>query len=89
VGLIPDVYSSDQTVHVGDITQRGNKSLKKFLIESSWIAARTDPALVMKYNQLCSRMNGNKAIIRIARMLLSRIRYILMHEQEYQMAVVA
>ena len=89
VGLIPDVYSSDQTVHVGDITQRGNKSLKKFLIESSWVAARTDPALVMKYNQLCSRMNGNKAIIRIARMLLSRIRYILMHEQEYQMAVVA
>jgi hypothetical protein len=45
--------------------------------------------LVMKYNQLCSRMNGNKAIIRIDRMLLSRIRYILTHEQEYQMAVVA
>jgi transposase len=89
VGLLPDVFSSDQTVHVGDITKRGNKKLKKCLIESSWVAARKDPALAMKYNQLCSRMNGNKAIIRIARMLLSRIRYILIHEKEYQMAVVS
>lgn len=89
VGLIPDVSSSDQTVHVGDITKRGNRILKRCLIESSWVAARTDPALMIKYNQLCSRMNGNKAIIRIARMLLSRIRYILKHEQVYQMGVVA
>lgn len=89
IGLIPDVSSSDQTIHVGDITQRGNKTLKKCLVESSWIAARTDPALMTKYNQLCSRMNGNKAIIRIARMLLSRIRHVLIHEQEYQMGVVA
>ena len=89
VGLIPNIYSSADTVHVGDITQRGNKMLKKCLIESSWVAARTDPALTMKYNQLLSRMNGNRAIIRIARMLLSRIRYVLMHEVEYQIAVVA
>jgi transposase len=89
IGLVPDISSSDQTVHVGDITQRGNRILKKCLVESSWVAARTDPALTMKYNQLCSRMNGNKAIIRIARMLLNRIRFVLMHEQEYQLAVVA
>jgi len=89
VGLVPDVSSSDETVHVGDITQRGNRILKRYLIESSWIAARTDPALTIKFNQLRSRMNSNKAIIRIARMLLSRIRYMLIHEQEYQMAVVA
>jgi transposase len=89
IGLVPDVRASDQTVHVGDITQRGNRILKKCLVESTWVAARTDTALTMKYNQLCSRMNGNKAIIRIARMLLNRIRFVLIHQQEYQMAVAA
>lgn len=89
IGIVPNVSSSGDTLHIGEITQRGNKILKKYLIESSWIAVRTDPALAMKYSQLCSRMNGNKAIIRIVRMLLSRIRYVLTHEQEYKMAVVA
>jgi transposase len=89
VGLVPNIYSSGETVHIGDITQRGNKILKKCLIESSWVAARADPALTIKYNQLLSRMNGNKAIIRIARMLLSRIRFVLINEQTYQMALVA
>ena len=63
--------------------------LRSMLVESSWVAVRKDPALTLKYNELCGRMKSNKAIIRIARKLLSRIRYILIHEQEYQLAIVA
>ena len=88
-GLVPNISSSGDSEHVGDITQRGNKTLRKCLIESAWVAARTDPALTMKYNQLCSRMKGNKAIIRIARMLLSRMRYVLIKETEYELGVAA
>lgn len=89
VGLVPNVRSSDDKEYVGDITQRSNKMLRAILVESSWTAVRIDPALTMKYNELCGRMKGNKAIIRIAKKLLNRIRYILKHEQEYQMALVA
>ena len=52
VGLIPNVYASGEKVKVGDITQRGNSHLKSHLIESSWVAARNDPALSMRYNEL-------------------------------------
>ena len=89
VGLVPNVSASGDSEHVGEITQRGNKTLRKSLIESSWVAMRMDPALTMKYNKLCSRMTANKAIIRIARMLLSRIRYVLLNEKEYQLALVS
>lgn len=89
VGLIPNVYASGEKEKVGDITRRGNSHLKRHLIESSWVAARNDPALSMKYNELCSRMNGNKAIIRIARKLLNRIRYVLINKQEYVLALAA
>ena len=89
VGLIPNVYGSGEKEKVGDITKRGNRHLKSHLIESSWVAARNDPALSMRYNELCSRMNGNKAIIRIARKLLNRIRYVLINKQEYVLALAA
>jgi transposase len=88
VGLVPNVSASGEREHVGDITRRGNKHIKSQLIESAWVAVRKDPALMLKYNQLCAHMNGNRAIIRIARKLLSRIRYVLMNQQEYQLAVV-
>ena len=89
VGLIPNVYASGEKERVGDITKRGNSHLKSHLIESSWVAARNDPALSMRYNELCSRMNGNKAIIRIARKLLNRIRYVLINKQEYVLGLAA
>jgi transposase len=89
VGLVPNVYSSGDSEHVGNITRRGNKTLKDCFIESAWVAARTDPALMVKYNQLCGRMNGNKAIVRIARMLLNRVRYVLVNEKEYEFGVAA
>lgn len=89
VGLVPDISASDETVHIGDMTKRGNRTLRKFLVESAWIAARKDPALTIKYNDLCSRMNGNKAIIRIARMLITRIQYVLSKEEPYQFGIVS
>ncbi len=88
-GLIPNVYGSGDTERIGEITKRGNGRLKRSLIESSWVAIRNDPALGLKYQELCTRMKGNKAIIRIARKLLNRIRYVLLNNTPYQMGVAA
>lgn len=89
LGLMPNVYASGEKEFVGDMTKRGNKHLRNYIIESSWVAVRKDPALGLKYHQLCSRMPGNKAIIRIARKLLNRIRYVLLKKEEYEFALAA
>lgn len=83
VGFVPDIYSSnDKTVNLG-ISQRGNSFLRDAIIESSWILIRKDPAMLMKYNEYRSRMSSNKAIVRISKHLLSRIRHLWKNEQTY------
>ena len=62
-GLIPGEDSSgDSEVHTG-VSPRRNANLRVLLIESSWVAVRKDPALLMSFNQLSKRMPKNKAII--------------------------
>ena len=88
VGLIPDTDSSGETDRDTGITKRRNAQLRRILIESSWVAIRKDPALLMSFNTLCKKMSKNNAIVRIARKVLNRIRYVLKTQQEYVPAVV-
>jgi transposase len=88
VGLIPDTDSSGETERKTGITKRRNAQLRGILIESSWIAVRKDPALMMTFILLCKKMPKTNAIVRIARKLLNRIRYVLKAQQEYVPAVV-
>jgi len=46
------------------------------LLEVSWVAIKEDAALLMYYNRLLKRMKKTRAIIAVARKLLSRIRHI-------------
>lgn len=88
-GLVPGESSSgDSHLHTG-ISPRHNANLRDLLIESSWIAVRKDPALLMSFNQLSKRMPKNKAIIRIARKLLNRIYYVLKNQCYYEIGVVS
>jgi transposase len=88
-GLIPGEDSSgDNELHTG-ISPRRNTNLRILLIESSWIAVRKDPALLMSFNQLSKRMPKSKAIIRIARKLLNRIYYVLKNQCYYETGVVS
>jgi transposase len=89
VGLVPGEDSSGgKEVHTG-ISRRRNANLRVLLIESSWIAVRKDPALLMSFTELCKRMPKNQAIIRIAGKLLRRIRYVLKNQQCYEPCVVS
>lgn len=89
VGLVPDTADSGDTKVTKGITTRRNEYLRTALVESSWNVVRKDPALLMKYNNYCKRMNKNKAIIRIAKHLLSRIRFVLLNEKEYVIGIVS
>lgn len=88
VGLIPNTDSSGETDHKTGMTGRRNAQLRVILIESAWTAVRKDPALMMAFNELCKHMTKTNAIVRIARKLLNRIRFVLKNQQEYVPAVV-
>jgi transposase len=88
VGLIPNRHSSGEKDNSGEMTFRGQDALKKMLIESSWMAARFDPTLIMSYHSYIKRMEPNKAIIRIARKVLNRMYFVLKNKVEYVPCVV-
>ena len=88
VGIVPNRHASGEKDNVGEMTFRGHRLLRSCLIESSWCAARLDPALSLCFNTYCRRMEPNKAIVKIARKLLNRIYYVLKNEKEYVCAVV-
>ena len=89
VGLVPGEDSSGETERVTSISPRRNSHLRVLLIECSWVAVRKDPALLMAFSKLTKRMPENRAIIRIARKLLNRIRYVLKNQEPYEIAIVA
>lgn len=83
-GIVPDLHSSGEQQSVRGITRRSNQYLRVAIVESSWSIIRLDPTMLMYYKEYCKRMHSNKAIIKIARHLLSRIRYVWLNEVPYQ-----
>ena len=88
IGLIPNVHASGDTEKVGHLTHRGKDILKCQLLESAWTAVRKDPALMLYYQELIKRMKPSKAIIRVTRRLINRIRYVLINQHPYEIGVV-
>lgn len=83
VGLIPTSASSGDKETIGEMTKRGNKRLKSAAIESAWVAIKKDPQLLMKYEEYRKRMGGHKAIVKIARILMRRIRRVWLKKEPY------
>jgi len=88
VGLVPDAHESGETEHSGSITKRRHAQLRASLVEASWTAVRKDPALLMAFQKACKRMRKTRAIVKIARKLLNRVRYVLKNQRPYTLGVV-
>ena len=85
VGLVPSEKSSGDDRNITDITPRKNPYLRWVLVESAWVAVRLDPTLALAFAKLTKRMPANRAIIRIARKVLNRIRFVLKNQKPYVM----
>jgi len=83
IGLVPSTSSSGEEEKTGDITPRGHSVLRTAIIESSWTAIRHDPVLLKSHLDYCKRMEANKSIVRIAKKLLSRIKFVLKNKPPY------
>lgn len=88
VGIIPSFSQSDKTKYDLGLTYRYNKYLRSLIIEAAWKAISMDPVLTASVNEYCKRMSRQKAIIRIAKKILNRIRYVWIHKTEYQIGVI-
>ncbi len=89
IGLMPMEHSSGERELKGRITVRKHRQLRSDLVECAWTAKRTDAALALYYSeQIKKGKNGKAAIVKVARKLLSRIRYVWLSGQPYQPAVV-
>lgn len=88
VGLIPSISGSSDKIYKNELTERGHKYLRPLLIEAAWKAVSIDPALTAAFNKYSKRMSKQRAIIRIAKKLLSRIRCVWKNNQPYVIGVV-
>jgi transposase len=88
VGFYPGSNSSGEKNLDTGISNRKHNQLRTLLVEAAWQAVRQDPAMLDAYEQLKKRMTGNKAIIRIARKLLRRMRTVLITGVEYQKGII-
>lgn len=89
IGLVPSLHGSGDKEHVGNLSPRKNTHIMAVLIESAWTAVGKDPALLQAYHKLCRRMKGQDAIIRIARKLVARMRYVLINRTQYELRIAA
>lgn len=88
VGLYPMEFSSGENDWKGSITVRKNDFLRSLLIEVAWISVRHDPALTQVFQDWKLRMTAKRAIVKVARKLLSRIRFVLCNEMYYETGII-
>lgn len=86
-GLVPDSHDSGDTKRTRGNTKRGNVYLKYIIIEVAWMCIRYDSSLLLTYKSAIRMMDGNKAIIKVARKLLNRIRFVLKNNKPYQILI--
>jgi transposase len=89
LGLVPSEYSSGDQEHRGHITKQGNRAVRRWLVESSWIAIRYDPVLLEKFRRVLRHCGSKKkAIVAVARKLALRLRRALLSGEPYVAGVV-
>jgi transposase len=87
VGFKPTSHSSGEHDRRGHMTYRQHKGLRSSLVECAWTTISADPVMMRRYEELKKRVTGKRAIIIIARKLLSRIYYVLKNEKPYELGV--
>jgi|TARA_B110000261_G_scaffold143153_1_gene164943 transposase len=87
VGLMPMSYNSGESEQSRGMTYRANNWVRTMLVEASWQAIRKDPAMTQYYLKHAGQINGKKAIIKVSRKLLNRVRYVLKNKQPYEIGI--
>lgn len=87
IGLCPSEFSSGEQVRKGKMTVRCHREIRSLILEAAWISIRIDPALTLKFNELIKSKTKKRAIVVIAKKLLSRIYSIWYNNNKYEKGI--
>jgi transposase len=83
-GLTPKVHQSGQKTKFGSITKRGSKRLRWLMIQAANIASQKDKTLKKTYLRLAPRIGHQKAVVAVARKMVTLLYVMLKHNIKYQ-----
>ncbi len=84
LGLVPWLDESADVTHLGHITKKGDKWLRRNLVECARVAVRKDPHLNEFYTRLKHKRGERKAIRAVARKLVSYAYWMLRRNITYE-----
>jgi len=84
LGLVPWLDESADVTHLGHITKKGDKWLRRNLVECARVAIRKDPHLSEFYTRLRHKRGERKALIAVARKLVSYAYWMLKRNLTYE-----
>lgn len=88
LGLTASEYSTGQKTRRGRITGQGNRFVRAWLIQCSWIAIRKDPVLLKKFRDVWKNSGSKKkAIVAVARKLSVRLWHLVVFNEDYQLGL--
>ncbi len=84
LGLVPWLDESADVIHLGHITKKGDKWLRRNLVECARVAIRKDEHLREFYTRLSHKRGERKALIAVARKLVSYAYWMLKRNRTYE-----
>jgi transposase len=85
LGLTPSERSSGERVNRGKSGLYGNKQLRSIIIQLAWMTVRKDGALLDKFERVYKKSGSKqKAIVAVARKLMTKIYAVINKEEEYK-----
>ncbi len=85
IGLVPSESSSGEREQHGRISRRGNALLRWAFVQAAWRAVDCDSELCLRYVAWKKRgLDANKAIVKLACLLIERVRAVWRSGQPYQ-----
>jgi transposase len=84
LGLVPWLDETADVTHLGHITKKGDKWLRRNLVECARVAVRKDPHLDEFYTRLKHKRGERRALIAVARKLVSYAYWMLKRNITYE-----
>ena len=84
LGLVPWLDETADVTHLGHITKRGDKWLRRNLVECARAAVKKDPHINEFYTRLAHKRGERKALIAVARKLVSYAYWMLKRNTTYE-----
>ncbi len=81
--LTPGIHQSSETEMKMGLTPRCKSLLRSYLIESSWVAIRTDTEIQTYYRKHVGK-NPKSVIVKVAHKICCRILSVIKNEAPYQ-----